>query len=66
MHQNLQAKIADRLSVDWPTRISAVVGNTCSIKEITKSISGCGNVAFGLDGVADTWLCELVAAINGI
>src|SRR2546423_1347207 len=62
IHENLRTKIADRLKVDWPERIGAIVGDTCSceINDIAERIEGCGEVEFGLDGVAEGWVCDVV------
>jgi hypothetical protein len=66
MHENLRAKIADRLKVDWPSQIAGIVGDTCSceIGDIEERISMCGGGEFGLDGVAEGWICDLVGVVG--
>jgi hypothetical protein len=66
MHENLRVKIADRLAVDWPARIGALIGDTCSceIESITTAIASAGTVSYGLDGIADLWLCPLIDIIS--
>ena len=66
IHENLRLKIADRLKVDWPARIGGIIGETCGceVEEIANTIAGSGNVVYGLDGIADTWLCDLIAIID--
>ena len=68
MHENIRIKIADRLTLDWPARIAALVGEQCSceIEDIEKAIEGSGYVSYGLDGIADSWVCELVSLIGKI
>jgi hypothetical protein len=63
MHENIRLKIADRLAVDWPERIADLIGEDCSceIKDIEVTIRDCGNVSYGLDGTAESWLCEVIS-----
>lgn len=66
IHENLRLKIADRLAVDWPERIAMLIGEDCNceVEEISNAIKGCGNVSYGLNGKADTWLCDVIAIIE--
>jgi hypothetical protein len=66
MHENLRAKIADRLKVDWPARIAGIVLETCQceIDDIAKAIADCASTSYGLDGIAESWLCDVVSAVN--
>jgi hypothetical protein len=66
IYENLRAKIADRIKMDWPVVIASLVGDTCSceIESITSAIANAGVVSFGLNGIADSWLCEVVDVIT--
>ena len=66
IHDNLRDKIADRIKVDWPARISGIIGETCGceVEEIATAIAGCGNVVYGLNGIADNWVCDLVEIVD--
>jgi hypothetical protein len=66
MHENLRVKIADRLAVDWPTRIASLIGisHECEVEDIAKAIAKAGQVAYGLDGIADTWLCRVIDVVH--
>jgi WSC domain len=68
IYNNLKTKIADRLKVDWPSRIAGLVGDSCSceIEDIANTIAGCGDITYGLDGIADSWLCDLITIIKGL
>jgi hypothetical protein len=66
IHESLRTTMADRLKVDWPGRIAAIVGDTCSceISDIAERIEGCGEVEFGLNGVAEEWVCDVVGVVG--
>lgn len=66
MHENIRLKIADRLAVDWPERIASLIEEDCNceIEEIATAIKDCGNISYGLNGTADTWLCDVISTIE--
>ena len=68
MHENLRLKVADRLAVDWPERIANLIGDDCNceIEEIATAIKDTGNVSYGLNGTAETWLCDTINIIKAM
>jgi hypothetical protein len=34
------------------------------VENIAKAIANAGQVASGLDGIADTWLCQVIDVVN--
>jgi len=68
IHENLREKIADRIKMDWPARIGGIIGETCGceVEEIASAIAGCGDVVYGLDGIADNWVCDLIGIVENL